>query len=219
MPEIKADKVDMQRLMKESLKETGVMSARDIERINFVILPFTGKWKELFGLPSRNFTMMIFAKPKRGKSTLAIDFANYLATDHGQTLYCAVEEGIHLTLQNKIERMNANSDRLFFVDHVPKNFNNYDYIFIDSASRAKMDHKNIIRLKQQNPGKAFIFIYQSTKDGNFRGGQEIEHEVDMVVTIDDKGVAHCTGRFAQGTTLDVGKEYGLIKEEDTKEEF
>jgi hypothetical protein len=71
-----------------------VMSSMDFAKVQFKTLGFTGKWLQLIGDPSSNFTAMVFGKPKMGKSFLCIDFAGYLARNHGKVLYVAREEGL-----------------------------------------------------------------------------------------------------------------------------
>jgi KaiC/GvpD/RAD55 family RecA-like ATPase len=56
----------------------------------------------LIGDPSPNFSTMMFGKPKMGKSYLCIDFAVYLACNHGKVLFVAKEEGLDFTLQKKL---------------------------------------------------------------------------------------------------------------------
>lgn len=54
-----------------------------------------------------------------------------------------------------------------------------------------------------NPTKSFIFIFQSTKDGHFRGANTFQHDVDVVVEVPEKGKAVQMGRFNQGGEIDI----------------
>ena len=78
------------------------MNSMDFANMEFATIGLKGKWYKLIGDPSRNFTAMVFGKPKMGKSYLCIDFAGYLARHHGKVLYVAKEEGLDYTLQQKL---------------------------------------------------------------------------------------------------------------------
>lgn len=189
--------------------EDQIFSAHQIKTMEFDMLKFDGEWKKLFGQPDPNFTMMIFAKPKQGKSTIMIDFANYLATYFGNVLYVAIEETIRRTLQEKIIRLGADHPRLDFTGKLPNTIpDKYQFVFIDSANAAGIDIDRMRSIIKKNPSKGIVFVFQTTKEGNFRGGQELEHEVGMVCEIKD-GIGYVRGRYAQGTSLNVAEEYNL----------
>jgi len=80
-----------------------IMNSMDFANLTFNTLGFTGKWYDLIGDPSSNFTAMVFGKPKMGKSYLCMEFAGYLARMHGNVLYVAKEEGLDMTLQKKLK--------------------------------------------------------------------------------------------------------------------
>ena len=80
---------------------------------------------------------MVYGLPKSGKSTLCIDFAKYLAENHGKVLYCAIEEKFGYTLKEKIERLQASHPNLFVSETIPDGLSKYDFVFIDSVSRAE----------------------------------------------------------------------------------
>jgi len=37
-----------------------------------------------------------------------------------------------------------------------------------------------------NPDKSFVFVFQTTKDGKFRGANTFQHDVDSVVAVPEK---------------------------------
>lgn len=191
--------IDQKREDKEEKKvNTKIMSSTDISKSDFETLPFTGDWKVLIGEPSPGFSCLMFGVPKSGKSTLAIQFAKYLAKNFGETLYVAAEEGIHATLSDKIKRLDAVHERLKFAASIPGSVSEYSFVFIDSINRSKLSHADIVQFMTKNPKTAFIFISQVTKDGKYRGSQEIEHDVDCVIEVDEDGIAYGKGRFSQG---------------------
>jgi hypothetical protein len=183
--------------------ETGiVVNSEDLLKMEFETIGLQGKYHQLIGDPSVGFTAMVYGLPKSGKSTLCLDFANYLAAHHGKVLFCAIEEGFGYTLKEKIERLKADHPNLFLTDRVPENLGDYQFVFIDSVSKAGMDITEIDRLHKSFPEVSFIFIYHTTKEGKFKGVNSHAHEVDVIIQV-DKGVASSTGRFSAGGRLEM----------------
>jgi hypothetical protein len=180
-----------------------VMSSMDFAKVQFKTLGFTGKWLELIGDPSSNFTAMVFGKPKMGKSYLCVDFAGYLASSHGKVLYVANEEGLDYTLQEKLNDKNVKHPNLFVTGTIPNNLANYDFIFLDSVNRLGLTAEDLRVLKTKYPTKSFIYIFQATKQGNFRGENSFQHDVDVVVEVPEKGRAVQFGRFNQGGEMEI----------------
>ncbi len=58
-------------------------------------------------------------------------------------------------------------------------------------------------LKVNNPGVSFIYVFQTTKEGNFRGSNHFQHDGDVVIEIPEKGVATQNGRFNQGGEMQI----------------
>jgi hypothetical protein len=180
-----------------------IMNSMDFANMEFDTLGFTGKWLELIGDPSTNFTAMVFGKPKMGKSYLCVDFAGYLARNHGKVLYVAKEEGLDMTLQKKLNDKAVAHPNLFVSSILPESLADYDFVFLDSVNKLGFQPEDLTRLKSVNPSKSFIFIFQSTKDGNFRGANAFQHDVDVVIEVPEKGRALQFGRFNQGGNMDI----------------
>lgn len=180
-----------------------IMSSTDIVNLSFDKLGFTGKWLNLIGDPSSGFTAMIFGKPKMGKSYLAVDFAGYLARSHGTVLYVAREEGIDDTLQKKLRDKNVAHPDLFVSDYLPTDLTKFDFVFLDSVNKLGLSPEALEELKRDSPETSFIYIFQTTKNGNFRGGNEFQHDVDVVIEVAEKGKATQYGRFNQGGDLNI----------------
>ena len=177
-----------------------VMSSADLVRMDFDTIGLKGKFRELMGDPSVGFTAMVFGQPKSGKSTLMLEFAYHLAVHHGEVLYVAFEEGYGYTLKEKITRIGAIHPRLNFSESLPKDVAPYDFVFIDSVSRAGMELDDLVKLKNRYPHTSFVFIFHATKDGKFRGGNELAHEVDVIIEVENK-MATASGRFNAGGQL------------------
>jgi hypothetical protein len=184
--------------------ETIIVGSGELLGMDFQTIGLKGKYKELIGDPSIGFSAMVFGLPKSGKSTLCLDFAKHLAMYHGKVLFCAVEEGFGYTLKEKIERLNASHPNLYITDRVPSDLSIYDFVFIDSVSKAGIDISDIEQLRSQHPETSFIFIYHTTKEGRFKGTNTHAHEVDVIIEVGN-GEAKATGRFNAGGRMSLGE--------------
>lgn len=92
---------------------------------------------------------------------------------------------------------------LLEVSVLPNDLSVYDFIFLDSDSKLELTPEDLNKLKKQNPSKSFIFIFQSTKDGKFRGANSFQHDVDVVIEVPEKGEVVQMGRFNQGGEIDI----------------
>ena len=175
-----------------------VMNSMEFANLQFNTIGLQGKWKNLIGDPSPNFTAMVFGKPKMGKSYLCIDFAGYMARNHGKVLYVAKEEGLDFTLQKKLNDKEVKHPNLFVASTLPNDITPYDFIFLDSVNKLGLQPEDLTALKRKYPTKSFIYIFQTTKEGNFRGANSFQHDVDVVIEIPERGKAVQFGRFNQG---------------------
>lgn len=180
-----------------------VMNSVDFAEMHFDTLGFTGKWLELIGDPSSNFTAMIFGKPKMGKSYLAVNFAGYLARNFGRVLYVAKEEGLDLTLQEKLNQKNVQHINLFVTSSLPDDLNRFAFIFLDSVNSLGLTPEDLRQLRNKYPTKSFICVFQSTKQGTFLGANKFQHDVDVVIEVPEKGKAIQMGRFNQGGQIEI----------------
>ncbi|MBI4945329.1 MAG: hypothetical protein HY840_02875 [Bacteroidetes bacterium] len=187
----------------ESESGNKLMSSMDFADMEFDSIGLKDKWRELMGDPAPGFTAMVFGKPKTGKSYLCVEFAGYLARNHGKVLYVAREEGLDKTLQIKLNDKNVKHENLFVSDFLPEDLSEYDFIFLDSVNKLGLSAKDLDVLRKSNPGKSFIFVFQTTKDGNFRGKNEFQHDVDIVIEVAEKGKAVQFGRYNQGGEMSI----------------
>ena len=186
----------------------GIMNSKELESYSYDCYNFEGsKWGELMGNPGKKFHLMVFGRPKQGKSIFCVQFANYLSREQGKVLYIASEEGFSATLQKKIREFGMSNPNLDFA-----NFRDYEqirqalrgrgykFVFIDSVNFIKITPEQVEELKAENPGSAFITVQQATKGGQFRGSQEFAHNCDMIVEV-IAGVANHQGRYNGHTEM------------------
>jgi DNA adenine methylase len=183
--------------------ENKIMSSIDFAKEKFSSIGFKDKWLNLIGDPSPGFTVMVFGRPKMGKSYLCIDLAGYLARNHGKVLYVAKEEKLDATLQKKLTDKDVAHENLFMSDFLPDDLSEYDFIILDSVNKLELSPQDLTDLKAKNLGKSFIFIFQTTKEGKFRGANTFQHDVDVVIEIPEQGKAVQFGRFNQGGEMQI----------------
>ncbi|MDI1355766.1 MAG: hypothetical protein PSX36_12665 [bacterium] len=199
---------------KETKPQQNLMSSIDFASLQFNSLGFKDKWFDLIGDPSPGFTAMVFGRPKMGKSYLCVDFAGYLARNHGTVLYVANEEKLDATLQMKLNDKDVKHENLFVSDYLPEDLSKYQFIILDSVNKLELSPKDLEKLKRNNPGKSFIFVFQTTKDGKFRGANSYQHDVDVVIEVPEKGKATQFGRFNAGGEMNIFDDAPMGESED-----
>lgn len=197
----KKKKMDLSGI--ETGQQVNIMPSTDFTNLHFDSIGFTGKWLDFIGDPAPGFTAMVFGMPKMGKSYLCVDFAGYLARNHGRVLYVAKEEKLDATLQQKLKDKNVAHENLFVADALPKDLSGYEFIFLDSVNKLGLTPKDLEKLKADNKGKSFIYVFQATKGGKFKGNNEFQHDVDVVIEVPEQGKAVQFGRFNQGGEIDI----------------
>jgi hypothetical protein len=200
--------------VKETKPKQNLMSSIDFAALHFNSLGFKDKWFNLIGDPSPGFTAMVFGRPKMGKSYLCVDFAGYLARNHGTVLYVANEEKLDATLQMKLNDKDVKHENLFVSDYLPEDLSKYQFIILDSVNKLELSPKDLENLKRSNPGKSFIFVFQTTKDGKFRGANSYQHDVDVVIEVPEKGKATQFGRFNAGGEMNIFEDNPIGESED-----
>lgn len=204
MAQMQAKAQELLRLQRDEEIEDntmgGIMSSRDLKDYRYDCYDFDGKWNDLVGKPSKKFHMMVYGRPKQGKSYFCFDLAQYLS-NFGKVLYIAAEEGFSATLQKKLQDMGGDNPNLDFANfrdyetikgQIPRH--DYRFVIIDSVNYIKIEPEEIEELKAENPRMALITVQQATKDGKFRGSQQYAHNCDIIIEVIE-GVAHHQGRF------------------------
>jgi len=172
-----------------------IINSYDLKKMNFKELDFRDRWFMFFGKPSFNFHCIIHGMPGEGKSTFAIQFAKYLAENIGKVVYISGEEGFSKTLRDKFINNDSLSKYLDIADlrtfdEIMKNIQPkiFNFIFIDSLDNMRIDAEKMKKIREYYRNSALITISQSTKDGKVRGSQELVHDCDISVIVEN-GIA------------------------------
>ncbi len=187
----------------DGINDEDIYESTDIVDMEFDTLGFTGKWYDLIGDPCRGFSMVIYARPKYGKSNLCLDFAGYLSRNHGRVLYVTGEEKVNQTFQDKLLQRKAAHPNLYATGALPSDFSDWDFVILDSLTRLRISAEELEYLKKRYYPTSFIAVLQVTKDGTARGSNQYIHNADSIVHLPEIGRAVQYGRFNQGGEIQI----------------
>ena len=168
-----------------------ITTLEDFQKVEFKTLKMSDEYRELFGNPHENFSMLVYGESGNGKSTWSINLAEYLANNHGKVLFNSSEEGLGETLKRKLA--NKNSQYLHLSEC--KNFEDlktalpkkgtYRFLVIDSVNDMNLTVKDLKELKNADDKRAIIFIMQATKGGEYKGDSAFRHEADYMIKLEN----------------------------------
>lgn len=190
---------------------SGVLTAEEMATRRLDLLNFTSFWHSLFGNPARNFTMMFHGEPHNGKTIFLLKLAQYLAEHFGDVLYVSSEEFASPTMTKKVnEFLNPLPTRLHFAENLrDPDLSDYQFIILDSVNDLGLKINEYKELRKEHPDKAFIFILQHTKAGDFKGGKDWEHIAEIGGEVFKGAVNITKNRYAPKSNLDFFKQFGI----------
>jgi ParB-like chromosome segregation protein Spo0J len=169
-------------------------------------------WENLMQDPARNMKIAIWGKPKNGKTSAALQKANYL-TKFGNVLYVFVDQGFNKNTQDLwrdsglATKPNATPSNITSSKDLEKELKTgkYTFCFIDMISdwirTEKMKPEEFKeRFMRQFPEVSFILIFEVTKGGDFKGDQGWTHLVDAIMTVEDFIIEN-RGRYGMGEKI------------------
>lgn len=195
-------------------KEEGIMSAADMMDMSFDTIDFTGDWKKLFGQPSPNFDMLVHGEPGAGKSTFLLKMSKYLAQTFGKVLYVSSEEFGAASLTQRLQELEIVSERLFFASDLSKPLDDYDFVIIDSVNDLGVTLSEFQKMRETYPLTAFVVVLQHTKSGDYRGGKDWEHEVEIGAEVIDGVIYVYRNRYGVKGILDIFEPISATKSDD-----
>ena len=201
-------------------------SPKDVANIKHKVLPFEGKWKDVFGEPEQGDTWFISGPSASGKSSFVMQLAKMLC-GFGPVLYISLEEGVGVSMQRRLAQFKMNEVQGSFrittdgdMDTLAERLakpKSAKFIIVDSYQFAfevgweySLTRDLIDRFKQ----KTFIFISQEDK-GKPLGKPAIRLKYKAGVKVRTQGYrAYCQGRYSGSVS-----EYYTIWEEKAVEVY
>ena len=158
-------------------KSSGAVDASKLAGVKFRSLAL-GPFAKDFHKLNSDSNVMIWGLPGSGKTVMLLKLAQHFAESGEKVLYIAEEEFGKSTLAEKITTFKIGNKNLKFAPELI-NLSPFDVIFFDSINSLQLAPKDVKSLDKKYPNKLFILIVQTTKAGDFRGGQDWEHLVDI----------------------------------------
>lgn len=159
----------------------GIVTAEQISRLHFRKFDLTDKYLKDFHRLYSDTQVMIWGSPGSGKTVYVLQLAQYLADKLNlKVLFVAHEELHRSTFTEKIVEFGIGHKNLKFAkDFTESMVDAFDVVFFDSINSIRMSLDDYRQFVHRHPGKMYVLVVQSTKDGDFRGGKDWEHEVDV----------------------------------------
>lgn len=193
----------MGHLTAGSARPRGRQSSEEMMSRQHESIGLTGKYARLLGDPEVGAQVLIHGLPGQGKTTFSLQVARHLAIEHGPTLYVSGEESGSVTLQEKLKKAGGATKNLTFDDHVPHDVHEFDFLFLDSVQSLDFKLEDMAKLKKENPRLTIFFILQSTKAGNFKGGQGWAHDVDVLIEVANGEAFTTKNRYKSPATITI----------------
>ncbi len=201
-------------------------SPKDIANIKHKVLPFEGKWKDVFGEPEQGDTWFISGASASGKSSFVMQLAKMLCS-LGNVLYVSLEEGVGVSMQRRLAQFKMNDVQGSFrittdgdIDALAERLakpKSAKFIIVDSyqvAFEAGWEYNLTRDLVDRFKHKTFIFVSQEDK-GKPLGKPAIRLKYKAGVKVRTQGFrAYCQGRYSGNVS-----EYFTIWEEKAVEVY
>ncbi|UGU15183.1 hypothetical protein LS482_16040 [Sinomicrobium kalidii] len=183
------------------------VSVEALLRRKFAEMPFTGPWKDAFGIPARSGVWLIWGASGNGKTSFCLQLGKYL-TKFGKVAYNTLEEGLSKSMQDAISRANMQQvkSRFILLDREPmgeleariKRRRSPDIIIIDSLQYSGLTRNEYKRIKERFSNKLFIFIsHAEGKQPEGRTAKFVRYDADVKVRVEGYK-AFPTSRFGGG---------------------
>ena len=165
-----------------------IISADEYKTMNIPVTHFKGGFKYILGKSRVKFYKLVGGLPEQGKTSYCVKFATYYSENHGRVLYLPAEQsGKNADFQDVLRKVggkgfdietNANQYNL---SKLLARVEGYDLVILDSINDMGLSPSDV---KAINEKVAVLGVMQSTKSGDFKGGQDYRHDCDKFVVVD-----------------------------------
>lgn len=181
---------------------------REIAKMTYQSIPWTGEWEEAFGQPDITDTWLIHGPSAGGKSSFVMQLAKKLC-EYGRVLYVSLEEKVSMSFNQRIRRFHMEEVETQFRIITDADLENLrerlhkrkspKFIIIDSFQVAQQmagwDYTQAAALIDEFPRKCFIFISQEQKSEPLgKGAVRLKYLAGVKVRVKEYK-AMCLGRF------------------------
>lgn len=192
------------------------LSVTDIRSYQPRVVKFEGAWQRLIGKPELKGSWIIWGKSGNGKTSFALQLAAYLAR-HTKVAYDSVEEGLSLTMQKAISRvdMGEEAKRNFAlldkegIDELMKRLRGQRsarVVFIDSLQHAQMTKQQYIELLAKFPDRLFVFVsHASGTEPMGKTAAFVRYDANVKIYVEGYW-ANAASRYGGGERFDVWPE-------------
>lgn len=209
-----------------------VKTKNNLMEMEFETLYLDQGWQNFMQNPAANMKIAIWGKPKNGKTSGALQLANYL-TKHGPVLYNFADQGFNKSTQELwlnsglADKQNATPSDINNLNELEKEIGTgkYKFVFIDMINDyinrngiTPQEFKD--RFIKKHPNTSFVLVFETTKAGDFKGNQAWTHVVDAIVTVENFLMEN-RGRYGAGHFIvwEEGlKKFDLKKYEEIKQQ-
>jgi hypothetical protein len=184
------------------------LSIREVLSVRKPVIPFKGKWAELFGTTERTGVWFVWGNSGNGKTSFVLQLCKELCK-HGRVAYNSLEEGDSLTVQNSFIRhgFTAADKHICLLNCEPmeelsermSKRKSPDFYVVDSFQYAQISYREYVCLKEAHRNKLIIFI--SHADGNNpsgRAAKSVMYDATLKVWVEG-WKAFSKGRFIGST--------------------
>lgn len=181
-----------------------IMNVKTVRSLNYHTLDM-GEFTKYMGQPEARFIAMLYGESGSGKSVFALRLANFLADNHGKTLYNSHEERVNKTIQDRVLEWKISSSKLYFgnalsfeemTEAIRKNY--YRFVVIDSVQYMAFTYDQLRELRAMFKRRSLgvILVSFGASEGNPDKARELLHASDVKLY------------FKQGTLKSVSRYLG-----------
>lgn len=139
---------------------------------------------------------MFWGKPGHGKTVKMLKLAQHFAEQGKKVHYISEEEYGKSTFDEKLNEHNIGHANLTFSGELNESdIAASEIVFFDSVNTLQLKPLEVKALDKKYPNRLFVLIVQTTKDGQFRGGRDWEHLVDVAGEISNRKIILHKNRF------------------------